>query len=378
MKTVVGSLAISAILVVAGCGEIKNPGSATATPAQQLEQAKIDKAKAAAAEENLVQPPDAVWTITCTDFHGYGHVERAKTLKQSLKAATGLSGFYVVHEEDSSAINYGFYRAISPRERDNMSRDEINDGKRAQTDLARIRSLTNNVNGDPIFPQAGMSPLEPADPASPLAWDLRNADRDKPAGDPTRAFWSLEIAVYKDSPQRKQAAVDSVKALREYFHRDDFYFFHGKTTSSVCIGTWPESAVTEKAPERGSSEDRVLVMPDGTPDMGSAVKAPDGTTIRAVALRYEPVDPTLLDTMHKFERRSVNGSDIKHTYKARAGGTVDRFDPSLLIIIPRDPVNSMLGNSDRNADTNTGPSMLGGQNGNPTGGQLRSLNGGGN
>ncbi len=378
MKTAGMSLAMGIFLAAAGCGETKSPGSATATPAQQLQQAKVDQAKSAVKSDDPVQPPDAVWTILCTEFRGYGHVERAASLKQSLRSATGMSGFFVVHEENTSSVNYGYYRAVSSRERDNMSRDEINDGKRAQADLVKIRSLANSVNGDPLFPQAGMSPLEPADPAAPMAWDLRNVDRDKPAGDPTRAFWSLEIAIYKDSPERKQAAVDSVKALREYYHRDDFYFYHGRNSSSVCLGTWPESAVITKEPERGGSEDRVLVTPQGMPDMGSMVKGSDGSKIRPVAIKYEPVDPTMLDAMRKFERRSVNGSDIKHIYKGRDGGTVERFDPSLVIIIPRDPVNSMAGNSERNADTGTGRSILDGRGSSPGGGQLRSLNGSGN
>ena len=128
MRFVAKGLALGAMIAIAGCGETKPPGSATATPAQQLQQAKTEKAKAAAAEEDLIQPPDAVWTIACMEVRGYGHVEKAKVFKQQLKATTGMTGFYVIHGEDSSAINYGYYRAISPRERQDMSRDEIKDG----------------------------------------------------------------------------------------------------------------------------------------------------------------------------------------------------------------------------------------------------------
>jgi hypothetical protein len=56
---------------------------------------------------------------------------------------------------------------------------------------------------------------------------------------------------------------------------------------------------------------------------------------------------------------------------------VERYDPSLVIIIPREATSSMLGNSERDpGGAGTGPSLLG-PNTNPNRGQLRSLDGSG-
>jgi hypothetical protein len=366
MKRVWMSWVAAGLLAVAGCGETTQQAGKSPT----AQSPSLSGSPAAPQSDQLQQPPDAQWTIICTQFKGPNHVELAKSAKNQLKATTGLNGFYVIHDDGLSTLYYGFYRAVSARERPDMSDEEIKDGERAQADLLKIRHLQDRINGDQLFPMAGLTPLEPPNPVAPAAWDLRNLDRGKADNDPTKAFYTLEIAIYKDSPLRKQAAVDSVKALRDYYHRDDFYFFHGKTTSSVCVGSWPASAVIEKSPERRSSDEQVLVMPQGTlPGMADTIRDNAGDTIRPVSLTFEPVDPTMLDTMAKFPRRSVNGDDIQHTYKGRNGGVVIKFDPSLVIAIPRQANSSEVTSTDEEPGAQH-PHMARPDNGS---GQLRSL-----
>ena len=380
MKHAVKVLSVSLMIAMAGCGGgAKNStagADASGNTKPALNAGKSQNGATPQKEEQLVQPPDAAWTIACTQFKGFGHVQRSNQAKQQLKTATGWPGFYVVHEDELSTLYYGFYRAMSPRERNDMSRDEVKDGERAQADLQRIRGLRDPVNDDQLMPQAGLTPLEPADPAAPADWNLLNVDANKRDGDPTKAFWSLEIAIYKDSPSRKKDAVDSVKQLREHFKRNDIYYYHGKTTSSICIGVWPPAAVVETTPDRGNPNERLLVMPQGPlANMSNNLKDSTGTPVRQVSIKLEPVDPTLLDTMSKFPNRSVNGYDIKHTYTGKAGKIIEVYDPSVVIPIPRNEPAGMLGNDQRNTGEPT-PSLLNPNPGNTGGGRLKSLEGG--
>ena len=360
-------------LLLAGCGSPPKAGGTAANPAMQ------SSAPKPVADDQPIQPPDALWTIVCAQIRGANHVERAKITKQQLAASTKMKDFYVVHEEEQSTLYYGFYRFISPRERPDMTRDDVRDGERAQADMAKVRSLENNL-GDKLFPMAVMSPLEPVDPPAPAEWDLRNVDRNKPDGDPSKAYWSLEIAVYKDNPQRKQMAVESVRSARESGVKD-IYFYHGKTSSSVCIGTWPRAAVKEQDSDRVQSSNPdmpLLVLPQqlsGVHPTGP-IKNREGQTVQAMAPRLEPTDPTMIDTMQKYPRRNVNGYEIKHTYTTTEGGTVDRYDPSLVIFIPRDDPSGMLGGGVRQIDNDEQDTRLMNTN-RSNGGQLRSLDGSG-
>jgi hypothetical protein len=363
------TLVLSFLLLAAGCASPTTPTTGPSATVGKPQQTPV------AGSDFVVPPPNAQWTIACTAFNGYGHVERAKAAKEHLIASTGLTSFYVVHEDDTSTLYYGFYRYISERDAtertdNNPSRSDLAEGDRAQQDLAKIKSLTA-ANGDPIFTEAVMSPLEPADPPAPAEWDLKNLDRNKSASDPTRAFWSLEIAVYKDNPQRKQAAVDSVRDLRAH-GVTNAYFYHGKTASSVCIGAWPEDAIKEQDMATAQSVDpdtRLLVLPQPLPKGASdQIKDSEGHPLRTLEPKLEPIDPTMIDTMHRYPNRSVNGYDIKHTYNLKAGGTVDMYDQSLLILIPREAEKSVL---DRSAPADATPSLLGGTP--DQGGHLRSL-----
>lgn len=376
------SWCLGAALLLAGCGE-KNEQAGTPTESgkQSLVQAT---AQPNPLGEGVHQPPDAQWTIACMGYSRTGHVERSKTFRQQLTASTGLKGFYVVHEEGISTIYYGFYRVLSTRSGsgEKVTEEDIKEGKRAQADLQKIRSL-RDATGDPLFTSARFSPLEPVDPPAPAEWDLRNVDRNKPDSDPSKAFWALEIGIYKDDNERsresnrKKDAVESVRMLRESGIKD-VYFYHGKTASSIIIGTWPREAVKEQdSTEVGSidPDQRLLVLAQRFPaGVVPKLRDSEGKSVRAMAPRLEPVDPTLIDHMARYDRRSVNGNDIKRTYRKKNGATVDIFEPSLVILIPRGG-EGMLDGGDRSPTDDplydTGRSPL--TNPGTGGGRLRSL-----
>ena len=86
------------------------------------------------------------------------------------------------------------------------------------------RTTTLDANGTRLFPAVILTKLDTPDPSSPPEWDLTRA-----AG-----AYSLQIAVFKDSPERRAAAVEAVRAARAGGY--DAYYYHGPTASSVCIG----------------------------------------------------------------------------------------------------------------------------------------------
>ena len=63
-------------------------------------------------------------------------------------------------------------------------------------------------------------PIDSPDPVAPPEWNLANA----------KGYWSLQIAAYKDSPKRKEAAVEAVREARK--NGVEAYYYHGETTSS--------------------------------------------------------------------------------------------------------------------------------------------------
>ena len=380
MKWSVILSSIASIGLLAGCGGgAERPGPIKLGGTDSAEVKNAEQAmKNQPVDDSPVPPADATWTIICATFKGSGHVEQAKVFKQMIVAKTGWKAFYLVHSDDVSTLYYGYYSHIDPHGAD-ANGDDVDkaakEGQRAQDDLARVRSLENSLS-DRLFAHAGIQPLEPADPAAPPEWDLKNMDRYKPPTDPTRAYYTLEIAIYKDSPLRKQAAVDSVKALRDKGVKNA-YFFHGPTVSSVCIGVWPESAVSVQLPDRGDPNDRLLVVPPGVPDaMVANLHDETGHSIRPVQVKAVPVDPTLIDTMTKYDRLSVNGYDIQHTYKGKDGGDVVQYEPSMVMFIPRQEESSSLDQNQSNGTDDPGSMQMPNQPNNG-GGRLRSLGGSG-
>ena len=96
--------------------------------------------------------------------------------------------------------------------------------------------------------------------------------------------WSVQIAAYEGSTQRKKFAVDAVRDARA--EGVPAYYYHGPSISSVCVGAWPRAAVRgdmEPAfndPNERRSLDQILsqqpsdliVLPPGMPAVNKEVR----------------------------------------------------------------------------------------------------------
>jgi hypothetical protein len=262
-------------------------------------------------------PKEARWTIFCATLADPDHVNTSRKLKAALVGKTKLREWYIVHEHDRSRLYYGYYRSID----DSGDAAESN---RAKNDRKAIDAIVDGA-GERPFRSCQFVQLNSPDPDSRPEWNLVNA----PAG----MTWTLLVGAYKDSADRKQAAVDAVREAREKYG-EEAYYYHGETISNVCIGAWPADAVIEERddPDPGASKNGtgdVLVLPPG-------MKAPDkamhnGKRVRAVSQRMVPVNETLKAKIKQYPTCLVNGEEI--IYKGRTGA--NQREPSHVVPIPR-------------------------------------------
>jgi hypothetical protein len=152
-----------------------------------------------------------------------------------------------------------------------------------------------DTNGQRPFSASLPVLIDEPDPSANPAWDLARSG----------AYWSLEIAVYRDSPDRKQAAVDAVREARA--KGIEAYYYHGETASSVCIGAWPKDAVREI--DTGAQNDNpdaplYVTAEPLSPDMAKGIEA---RGMKPIAPQVQLVDPTLTDTMRRFPEHAING-----------------------------------------------------------------------
>jgi hypothetical protein len=291
-------------------------------------------------------PADAQWTLYCAAVDGPGHIEQANSVKAQLIKLTGdqgLRNWYVIHQDTQSVLYYGFYRTID----DPKDKKET---QRAQADRQRIAALTDQ-QGNKLFKHVFFVQVNAPDPTAPPEWNLCNAD----------GYWSLEIAAYKDSPHRKEAAVESVRAARA--QGIQAYYYHGDSISSVCIGAWPKSAVRDgdDAVEAPASAQEVIVLPHAIPGMDQMQfrSRETGERIRTVAPESKIIDPSLQAMMAKYPTHSVNGLVMENKVKQQDGSFKTVQDPSFVVKIPH-PEASILTQSDEPP----APQLL-----NPTGAQ---------
>ncbi|MGH7176390.1 MAG: hypothetical protein ACREJC_03325 [Tepidisphaeraceae bacterium] len=245
-----------------------------------------------------------------------GHVERVNQLKVDLVRLSSMRDWYAIHQEGESVLYYGYYRQIDER----LDKKE---STRARQDKSKIQVM-KDVNGERIFALSMFVPLEAPDPTAPPEWELSRA----------QGFWSLQIAAYKDSPERKQAAVETVREMRA--HGIQAYYHHGETVSSVCIGAWPREAIKQQDSDRAearNADQSIVVLPGDIPaNMKRALVDKQGQPMKIIAPEVEVLDPTLLQAMRQFPEHSVNGY-----VDQREGKPV----PSLIVQIPT-PEPSMI------------------------------------
>ncbi|MGF1633256.1 MAG: hypothetical protein ACFCVE_05345 [Phycisphaerae bacterium] len=294
--------ALSAALLLPGCGGNTGPdatGQTTAqtTPGQPRLQPRVPAADPAQVG-TLADTPDAApavpagarYTIFLTRFTAPSHVRIAKQTKQNLIEGTGSSDFYIIHQGGQSELYFGYYRdireAVDPAE-----------AARAQRDKRRLEVMRDATGRRP-FAKAFFVPLEQPDPAAPPEWNLLNA----------QGHWSLQIAAFRDHPDRKQAAVESVRQARA--QGIEAYYFHGPSISSVMVGSWPESAVrghTNEVDARVVNSERSIFVSTQQLPQGTRVRDERGREMAIFQPNHEIVDTGLLETMQLYGTHSLNG-----------------------------------------------------------------------
>lgn len=270
---------------------------------------------------NVVPPADARYSVLCQTFRGSGNVLESRRAKEIAIKMTGRRDWYLVHSGDSSALYFGYYSTF----------DDPNkaDFRRAQQDLRMLQEMKGGTGG-PLFATVFFVEMATGDPPAPPEWNLVNA----------KGYWSLQIAAYRDSTSRKQAAVDAVKEARA--SGIEAYYYHGDQVSSVCIGAWQRSAVKE--PQTVVNNDRhkdVIVATPGTPESvlkNARAREQNGEAV-VLDSNYEAVDTGLKLMMQKYPNHYINGE----LYQSKVNNPQTHRmeivpDPSFLVVIPHAPI----------------------------------------
>jgi hypothetical protein len=282
-------------------------------------------------------PEGARFTISCIDFAGPDHVQRASRMRDQLVHTSGLRDWYVVHNADAqrSVLYHGYYKAIEAGpDADRATRAEA---ERARSDKQKLDALTT-ADGKRLLTATLFMPLDAPDPDGPSEWNLARAN----------GYWTLQIAAYTGGPERKRLAVESVKEARAM--GIEAYYYHGPSVSSVCIGAWPmEAAVvlgegsTQPRTDRVSDSVVVSTIPIAGDDAVSEVNTRQGRT-RLVQMQIDIRDPRLLNTYQQYPQHFTNGeADGVRAVDRATGREVIRPRPSLLVRIPQNA--GMIGTS---------------------------------
>lgn len=346
------TLALAVGLAAWGCAGSQPPAVSSSVAPEQTDSA-LPAAPSSDDSAMPVPPEGANYTLHCASFTGDTHILDSKRIKDMLVQTTGLKGFYIIHGSDESDLYYGFYKTFDDQA-------QLAEYTRAQTDRARLASLVDGA-GEPIFSQVVFEGINLPDPPAPKEWDLSS----------NPGYWTLQIAVYKGSPERKQAAVDAVKGFRA--HGIEAYFRHGPTTSEVYIGSWPKDSVAEQDASVAQSDDPdqpLLVVPGPLPKGVDANDVYDhsGRKVKVVMPNLQIVDPKLKMMAQEYPYYYVNGEVIgrkvqqpDHTWKTVPWS-------SYLIQVPHP-------NGDQDADTTGGQSEPGQPNNGDDGNSAQSVPG---
>jgi len=309
---------------------VANPGAPVPRPQLDLSGMTITGNPAAEkppVEPSIQIPVDARWTLYCAAVAGPDRFGRIAQLKSALIAKSGLTDWYVIHNEANSTLFYGFYSSVEKNQRA---------GVMAHAQQKQIQDLRND-QGDRMFAACFFTPIVQPDPVAPAEWKLTNA--------PPKAYWSLQVAAFKDNPLRKQAAVELVKQFRS--KGVEAYFHHGESISHVCIGAWPMDSVAKQDDDKGrtvSPEDDIMVSGEVLPDrfQKASLSGNDGHKIRSYAQRIEIIDPSLKATMAEYPEHVVNYETSSQKVKTTDGSLKRITAPSLLVVIPRNVETSAL------------------------------------
>jgi hypothetical protein len=234
-------------------------------------------------------PKDAQYTIVCRTFQEESHIQDSRQAQQMLFSSTNMKKWYVVHAADHSTLYYGFYRNNDPRDPNDGP-----EGQRAINDLNAIRAMTDSQGYRP-FSESLLVGIDAPDPEANPAWDITR----------TNGTWSVEIACFTGTADRKERAVQAVAEARK--EGIEAYYYHGETASSVCLGCWPADAATEITTELQNTDPNkpVFISPKPvTPEMANELGQ---RNIQAVSARIDILDPTLTQALNKYAEHATNG-----------------------------------------------------------------------
>lgn len=279
---------------------------------------KASKAKSKQAAADAAKS-SAQWTIYCQTIMGDDHVARANRVKEQLISVTKLKDWYVVHQDGQSLLYYGMYKTFNdPNESDSL---------RAQKDRAAIDVLADELGNRP-FKHSFFVSLDAPDPTAPPEWNLVNAD----------GVYTLQIGAYTGNKDRKQAAVSAVRDARAAGL--EAYYFHGETTSSVCLGAFPANAIMmadSESNSTGDPEQSFLKSTEPLPDaIARNLRDTDNKPVKVVQSKPRVTDEKLLELMRRFPEHAINGEvQIVSMSDAKTGKPVQRPAESFVVPIPR-------------------------------------------
>lgn len=279
-----------------------------------------------AANENPAPPKDAMWTINCKTFTGPMRVEAAIRARDAVKKLTGWKEWYVIHQEEGeSTLFYGYYKV--PLLRD-LTGGDTKEAEQGRKDLRKIKEL-RDTEGNSVFRFAFPTEISRPGSEGPPELDIRNTPADR--------YWSLIVGIYRDNPDYKKAAVEAVKVLRK--ERAEAYYLHGPTSSLVCIGAWPRSALKEQetdvAAEPEDPDTIIKVYNIPLPENAITDYVQDGKRYKIFAPKVEIVDPTMKAAVDHYPYFHTNGEVLGKRRKDRSGKERVVPNPSQLLIIPR-------------------------------------------
>ena len=341
------ALSAAICLLAAGCASTQTHSGSGQTASADTDNS--GPAQSAGTNSDFPQiSAGAMYTLRCGVYTGPMHVSEAKQIKDLLIRQTGSKDWYVVHTEDESDIYYGFYKTFEDH-------SQLVEYQRAQSDRAKVASLLDQ-EGNAVFPLVSFCLINMPDPPAPKEWDLSN----------NRGYWTLQIAVYKGSPQRKQMAVDAVRDFRA--HGVEAYYRHGDSTSEVYIGGWPRSAVAEQDSSQAQGQDPtqpLLVVP-GRVAQGRGpgqVYDEEGRKVKVVMPKLQIVDESLKQATTQYPYYYVNGEVAGRKGADLPDGSSQVVPwPSYLIQVPHENADD---DQQVKTETGNGPNSGGMTGGNP-------------
>jgi hypothetical protein len=199
-----------------------------------------DSAKAASGKTLGLKLPSltggsyaTTFAILCMEAKGPDGARMIDRMAQSLRNVQGLDPKLVQTQTKGnvSRLYYGAYRGEARKDTDQFSPPE-----KARQDLALIRSMGTDRNGQP-FQLASIAEAPTPDPG-PAEWNLQNAP----------GLYTLQITYVFDKPglpNHKDVVVEICKALRE--QGEEAWYLHGDRISVVTVGHFDESSIEKDA-----------------------------------------------------------------------------------------------------------------------------------